>query len=481
MTIVSLHLAFRFVRLTLSCVVLSSLVLANDASADAQSRHARVSRDLEMRLQAGDTDATSVIIAGSPARIARIAARHGLRIEKQLATGAVLEVPAGTLAAVANDSEVDQISSNYLVEADMLVSNQTIGADLVQQGAVAPGIGPLTGAGVGVVVIDSGVANVPELRGRIIASLDLTDKRGQGLDQNGHGTYVAGVIAAAGANRFDETRGVAPGANIISVKVLDAEGQGLAANVIEALDWVRNNHARYNIRVVNLSLGGAPTQGWRDDPICQAVERLWHEGVLVAAAAGNWGKSADGRKVYQSIKTPGICPHAITVGALNTKGTPYRSDDEVASYSSLGPTAFDHLLKPDLVAPGNKVLGLAAPGSRLVKEHPELLVGSGPNTRLLLSGTSVATPYVAAAVAVLNEAGVRGTERIRRLLQQTSIPVAGGLVATGAGALSLDLALAATLPGSDLENTLHADGTKPSTIAFCAQIACGSQTRGDGI
>ena len=290
MTTVSRLLAFRVARLTLSCLVLSGLVLAA-ASANAQSRHARISRDLEQRLQAGDTDATSVIVAGTPERIARIAARHGLRITKQLATGAVLEVPAGALEAVANDREVDSLSSNLLVEAHMAVTNQTIGADLVQQGGWAPGIGPLSGAGIGVAVIDSGVAQMPELRGRVIASKDFTDDRGIGQDQHGHGTHVAGIIAASGANRFDETRGVAPGANIISLKVLNAQGKGLAADVIQAIDWAVANRARYNIRVINMSLGGAVTQSYRDDPICQAVERAYRAGIVVVASAGNFGKT----------------------------------------------------------------------------------------------------------------------------------------------------------------------------------------------
>ena len=113
----------------------------------------------------------------------------------------------------------------------MGVTIQTIGADVVQAGGWAPGIGAFTGDGVGIAVIDTGVAMMPELRGRIIASRDFTDEHGLGLDQHGHGTHVAGIIAAAGANRFDETRGVAPGANIISLKVLDAQGKGLAADV----------------------------------------------------------------------------------------------------------------------------------------------------------------------------------------------------------------------------------------------------------
>ena len=160
-------------------------------------------------LLTGDTEVTSVIVTGSSERIARVAARHGLRVRKVLETGAVLEVPAGTLDAVASDSEVDQLSTNYLVEAHMGVTNQTIGADVVQAGGWAPGIGALTGAGIGVAVIDSGVAMMPELRGRIVASKDFTDDRGLGLDQHGHGTHVAGIIAASGVNRIrrDARRG----------------------------------------------------------------------------------------------------------------------------------------------------------------------------------------------------------------------------------------------------------------------------------
>ena len=161
---------------------------------------------------------------------------------------------------------------------------------------------------------------MPEFGGRIIASKDFTDDRGLGIDQHGHGTHVAGIIAASGANRFDETRGVAPGANIISLKVLDAQGKGLAADLIQAIEWAVKNRRRYNIRVINMSLGGAVRQGWRDDPICQAVERAHRDGIVVVASAGNYGKTADGRSIYGAITTPGISPFAITVGALNTKG-----------------------------------------------------------------------------------------------------------------------------------------------------------------
>jgi serine protease AprX len=366
--------SFNTRNLRFTVVLCAAAFLLSADAASAQGRHARLSRDLAERLRAGDVQAASVIVTGTDAQVQDLAARHGLRVKKRLATGAVVEVPAGTLEALADDPAADQLSSTHEVSAHMAVTNQSIGADLVHEGGWAEGIGPLTGKGVGIAVIDSGVAIMPEFRGRIIASRDFTDDRGPGIDQNGHGTHVAGIIAAAGRNRFDDTEGVAPGANIISLKVLDAKGKGVAGDVIEAIDWAVANRKRFNIKVINMSLGGPVTQGWAEDPLCQAVERAYRAGITVVTSAGNFGKAEDGRPIYGGVTTPGISPFAITVGALNTKGTPYRSDDEVASYSSKGPTMFDHLVKPDLVAPGNKILSLAAPGTTLVLEHPELLV-----------------------------------------------------------------------------------------------------------
>jgi serine protease AprX len=475
MTTVSRHLASRALRLTLASLVCAGLLLAA-TSVEAQSRrHARVSGDLEQRLRSGDTDATSVIVTGTSERIARIAARHGLRIRKVLETGAVLEVPAGALEAVANDGEVDQLSSNHLVEAHMAVTNQTIGADVVQQGGWAPGIAAFTGAGVGVAVIDSGVANMPELRGRIIASRDFTDDRGPGLDQFGHGTHVAGIIAAGGVNRFDETRGVAPGANIISLKVLDAQGKGTAADVIQAIDWARHNRRRYNIRVINLSLGGAVTQGWRDDPICQAVERAYRDGMIVVVSAGNFGKTSDGRPIAGGITTPGISPFAITAGALDTKGTPWRSDDEVASFSSKGPTLFDRLMKPDLAAPGRKILGLAAPGSTIVREHPELVIGSGRQARLQLSGTSMAAAVVTGSAALILDRQSRlGPLPIRVLLQYSAEFSGAGVLAGGTGNLNVLAAL--SMPNPAQAPSIAGETQKPSRLVFAARPTFVSST-----
>jgi serine protease AprX len=314
------------------------------------------------------------------------------------------------------------------------------------------------------------VAIMPEFRGRIIASRDFTDDRGPGIDQNGHGTHVAGIIAAAGRNRFDDTEGVAPGANIISLKVLDAKGKGVAGDVIEAIDWAVANRKRFNIKVINMSLGGPVTQGWAEDPLCQAVERAYRAGITVVTSAGNFGKAEDGRPIYGGVTTPGISPFAITVGALNTKGTPYRSDDEVASYSSKGPTMFDHLVKPDLVAPGNKILSLAAPGTTLVREHPELVVSLKEGRRLQLSGTSMAAAVVSGAVGlVLDRQANLSPLAIRGLLQYSAEASEEGLLVSGTGRLNILGAL--SMPRPQLAPSIAGEAQVPSRLLMAARPA----------
>src|SRR5438034_7006291 len=152
----------------------------------------------------------------------------------------------------------------------------------------------------------------------------------------GHGTHVAGIIAGQ-QGRTSDTRkysGVAPGAYLVNLRVLGDDGSGTASDVIEAIDWAIDHRADYNIGVINLSLGAPVLQPDRDDPLCEAVERAVRAGITVVAAAGNFGKLPDGQAVRGGIVSPGNSPWAITVGALDTHGTPERSDDTVASYSS---------------------------------------------------------------------------------------------------------------------------------------------------
>ena len=239
-------------------------------------------------------------------------------------------------------------------------------------------------------MIDSGIERHPALRTRIVASVDFTGPRirvGQPTDDYGHGTHVAGI--AAGASR--EFSGIAPGAHLVNLRVLDENGAGYTSDVVDAINWAVANRKRFGIKIINLSLGHGVVESYRDDPLCEAVERAVAAKVLVVASAGNLGKLDDGRAIIGGITSPGNSPWALTVGALNTKGTPGRGDDVMATYSSRGPTYLDGVLKPDVVAPGNKIVSLGAPGSTLWQTYPELQQSAtARGAYFQLSGTSMA-------------------------------------------------------------------------------------------
>src|SRR5690606_34359492 len=274
------------------------------------------------------------------------------------------------------------------------------------------------------------------LQGKVVAAFDFTrDGNGRGVDLLGHGTHVAGIVAGNG-NGY---AGVAPGAHIVSLKVLGPDGSGKVSDVIDAIDFAIENKAKYGLRVINLSLGRPVYESYADDPLCQAVERAYRAGLVVVVSAGNYGKSTDGRLVLGGITSPGNSPYALTVGALDDQGTPQRSDDVVAEFSSRGPTLYDNLLKPDLAAPGRRVGSLYVPGSTLAKKYPERLVqGNGQHGVFELSGTSMAAAVVSGAAALVLEANPGLTPlQVRLALQLSSsfLPDAG-IVGAGAGALN---------------------------------------------
>src|SRR5208283_1699143 len=234
-------------------------------------------------------------------------------------------------------------------------------------------------------------------------------------DQFGHGTHVAGLIAGDGLIStgpfFTKTfKGIAPGANIVNLRVLDQNGAGTDSLVIAAINQAIALKSTYNVRVINLSLGRAVYESYKLDPLCQAVEQAWKNGIVVVVAAGNNGRyqPTDG---YATITSPGNDPYAITVGAMKTMGTPTRVDDLIASYSSKGPTVIDAIAKPDIVAPGNLLVSLEAQGSTLYSEYPgnqvpySYYVNGGStassSSYFTLSGTSMAAGVVSGVVADL--------------------------------------------------------------------------------
>ena len=225
----------------------------------------------------------------------------------------------------------------------------------------------LDGTGIGIAILDSGIDTGHHSflnrsnSVRVVYNKDFTGE-GRTDDPYGHGTHVASLAAGNGRIANAQYVGIAPNANMINLRVLNARGIGNTASVLHALDWIVANRTTYNIRVVNMSLGMPAVDSYRNDPVCRAVRMLVDAGVVVFAAAGNNGKDSDGNKVYGRIHSPGNEPSVITVGASNTYGTDQRGDDGVASFSSRGPTRsfltdddggkrYDNVIKPDLVAP----------------------------------------------------------------------------------------------------------------------------------
>ena len=409
------------------------------------SHRAHLSDDLVSHEALRTTARKRVIVSGDPAQIAAIAARHQLQVVRLLDSGAVLMASSGELTDLSSDDDVASVSGDVRVRTWMSVSNRSTAADQVRAGdrggllgvGAIPGV---TGDGIGVAVIDSGVNPHPALAGRIVANVSLVTGDSSYLDAFGHGTHVAGIIAGGGGAAAGVTSlytgGIAPDAQVVNVRVLGADGTGLASDVIAGIDWAIANRARYNIRVINLSLGHQVTEPAALDPMDQAVARAVQAGIVVVAAAGNDGVAANGSPILGGITVPGNSPLAITVGALNTWGTVDRSDDTLATYSSRGPTKYDLAVKPDLVAPGNKIISLEAAGTYLPRTYSYLhKAGVAPNGYLQLSGTSMATPMVSGAVALMLQGNSRlSGNQVKLALQMgsTYMPDAG-LIGAGAG------------------------------------------------
>ncbi len=287
----------------------------------------------------------------------------------------------------------------------------------------------LDGTGIGVAIIDSGVTQKDDLMtyngsaSRILYSQSFVPGEDPS-DLYGHGTHVTGIAGGNGADSsgngvFQTFQGIAPNISIINLKVLDVNGSGMTSGVIAAIEQAIQLQNTYNIGVINLSLGQPVYESYTLDPLCQAVEQAWASGIVVVVAAGNYGRdNSQGTDGYATITSPGNDPHVITVGATDMHNTPVRSDDTVASYSSKGPTAIDHIVKPDLVAPGNDVISLlASPTCTLVTTYPSTQIplstyeyswalGNWGSQQLStnyyqLSGTSMSTPVVSGAAALM--------------------------------------------------------------------------------
>jgi serine protease AprX len=376
--------------------------------------------------------------------------RHGAfgRLRRELRGGAALEVTDGELDALQRNGLFTHISGDLPVVADMAVTNKVTAATTVWQGT--PGLLGLlgtpgyVGSGVTVAVVDSGIATHTALDTRVVGHVnEVTDEPGVTGDPFGHGTHIAGII---GGNRTAATYvtpafagGSAPGVNLFDVRVLGSTGSGRTSDVIAGIDWVVDNASAKKIRVINLSLGHPVTEPSATDPLCQAVARAVAAGITVVVSAGNYGLTSAGQPVLGGITSPGNTPAALTVGAVDTKGTIDTSDDVVAPYSSRGPARYEIVVKPDVVAPGNKIVSLEAQNSYLSRTYPQWhIAGSGKNAYMRLSGTSMSTAVVSGGVALLLNANKSlSPAQVKMAIQMGArfMPSAG-LIASGAGSVN---------------------------------------------
>lgn len=324
--------------------------------------------------------------------------------------GGLFRIPASLLAVLARDPDIAYVSPDRPVKRtspDDYILDATQANYIFNYGYY--------GNGIGIAVVDSGIrASHPDLQNlstgasRVVYSQSFVP----GLDANdqyGHGTHVAGLLAGNGQISGGWMRGIAQKANLINLRVLDANGMGTDSQVIAAIQQAVKLKSTYNIRVMNISLGRPISESYTLDPLCQAVEQAWKAGIVVVVAAGNAGRdNSMNTSGYATITAPGNDPYVITVGAINTHATDTTQDDTIASYSSKGPTILDHVVKPDLVAPGNQIVSLVANGSTLdtnnpANEVPPAEYGSYSNTAsyFRLSGTSMATPLVSGTAALM--------------------------------------------------------------------------------
>ncbi len=457
-----------------------ALILFFLPSAPAQSApegKAKLSAELSQKLQSAAADDMIPVIVQtyhdpSDAHMARLHGRGG--VVKALYSsihGYSGKVPASQIADFADDPEIERISYDSPVKAHLDIAAPAVKAD------VAYADFGLDGQGVGVAVIDTGVADHPDLmrpKGLPqVIEVEIVGHEPGLADYYGHGTHVAGIINGNGASStgkpfFRTFKGIAPGTQIISVRALYPDGSGYTSDILAGIDWVIKFRTQYNIRVINMSLGHPVYESYTTDPLCRAARAANDAGILVVAAAGNEGRVGTG---FGTIDSPGNEPSAVTVGAMDDSGTVTITDDVLAPYSSKGPALVDLVVKPDLVAPGTAIVSLRDSGSYLDTSYHQftLKIGDYKSDALnalndgvyySLSGTSMSAPMVAGAAALMfqNDPSLNPAT-VKARLMASAVKDDRLIFETGAGYLDIDAALKATGTATSALSPLATLGT----------------------
>jgi serine protease AprX len=379
-----------------------------------------------------------------------------------------IRLPAEALYDLAIEPNVDRLSLDEEITSTSLPASQKRGKakgsrDAAGLPAPSSPNAIYSGNGIGVAVLDTGVSDHGDLAGNVIQYSFLNGAYpvpeivdGQLVTYNdnpredlfGHGTHVAGIIAGSGGASGSDFRGSATNVSILSLQVLDGHGNGSMSNVMAALDWLLQYGQHFNVRIANLSLGKGISESNETDPLVHAVDALWSQGVVVVAAAGNLGTGG-----ALTVKSPGNSRKIITVGSLTDAGTADYADDYISSYSSRGPSIGDFIMKPDLVAPGNRIVATIPQQAKLRDDMQDRLIEdaclidspdsvSCADAYLELSGTSMATPLVAAAVALmLDKDSSLNPATVKARLMRSARKIAANPIDAGAGVLDIEAAL----------------------------------------
>jgi serine protease AprX len=404
------------------CLLLLALLAGALPAQAGEHPNAKLDAPLRARAHAGGTSRVIIEtsdVAGTELLIRSVKGKPGRRLG--LVRGQVAEVPNAALESLARHTGVNAIRLDRPIRGTMERTSATVGAKWVRENL------DLDGSGVGVAIIDSGVSSWHDDLGsdRVAHFADFVEYQSTPYDDYGHGTHVAGIIAGSGYDSNGARRGIAPGANLVILKVLDGEGFGYISNVIAALDYVVEHRAQFNIRVINLSVAAGVYESYRTDPLTLAAKRAVEAGVVVVTAAGNLGLNAQKQAQYGGITAPGNAPWVLTVGASSHNGTINRADDTMAPFSSRGPSYIDYTAKPDVVAPGVGIESLADASSFLFATHPSARLWGTVDTAtppyLSLTGTSMAAPVVTGTVALMYEANPSLTPNlVKAILQYTA-------------------------------------------------------------
>jgi serine protease AprX len=370
-----------------------------------------------------------VLVQGDGAAAAVAAAAGRSLAALPIVGGLLARVPAAEAPRLDDRPRVRAVTD---ADRPMKVRGLAPGSEPESVSPNPPSGSAAAGRGVGVGVLDTGIAANGDLAGRVVASADLSGEWSFS-DSYGHGTFMAGLIAGGGQG--GGPAGVAPGAELVDLKVAGADGATTLGQVLAAMQLADAARDRFNLRVLNVSLG-APADDPATAPLTEAAERLWADGITVVAAAGNDGGGVD---------APGLDPYVLTVGAVDAAG-PGGFGGDVPAWSSRGPD-FAGRAKPDLVASGVGLVGLRAPGSTIDLANPAARVG---DRYFRGSGSSMSTAVVAGAAAVVAAAHPGwGPDRIKAALTGTAAPLGRPAPpGSGAGALDLGAALASDTAGT---------------------------------